>query len=55
MAMSELTDAELDDLAATADATDPARAAEVRHLKAWRRDRPLRSVRRCDRLALVLR
>ena len=37
----QLTDQELDDLAAAADATDPARAAELRHLKTWRRDHPL--------------
>ena len=34
----QLTDQELDDLAAAADATDTARANALRHLKKWRRD-----------------
>jgi hypothetical protein len=40
----QLTDQELDDLAAAADATNPARASELRQLKTWRRDHPLPAV-----------
>ena len=50
----QLTDEELDDLAA-ADATDPARAAELRLLKTWRRDSPLPAVEERDRTYLALR
>ena len=55
VAMSELSDTELDDLAAAADATDPDRAAALRHLKIWRRDHPLPAVQERDRVYLVLR
>ena len=51
----QLTDQELDDLAAAADATDPDRAAELRLLKTWRRDHPLPAVRERDRVFMVLR
>lgn len=36
----ELNDGELDDLAAAADATEPARAASFRRFKIWRRTHP---------------
>jgi hypothetical protein len=34
----ELTDQELDDLAADLEGTEPDYASELRHMKAWRRD-----------------
>ena len=52
----QLTDQELDDLAAATDATDPVRASELRHLKVWRRDHPApHSIEDGDRTYLVLR
>ena len=51
----QLTAQELDDLAAAADATDPARAADLRQVKVWRRDNVLPSVDEADRKYLVLR
>jgi len=51
----QLTDQELDDLAAAADATDPNRAAALRDLKFWRRDHPLPAVQERDRVYMVLR
>ena len=36
----ELTDQELDDLAAESSTTEPDYAAELRRVKAWRRDHP---------------
>ena len=38
-----------------ADATDPARAVALRHLKIWRRDDPLPAVHECVPIYLVLR
>ena len=55
VSLVELTDQELDDLAAAADATDSGRAAELRQLKIWRRDRPVPAVQERDRVFLVLR
>ena len=55
VSLCQLTDQELDDLAAAADATDPARAAALRHLKKWRRDHALPAVHERDRVYMVLR
>ena len=51
----ELTDQDLDDLAAAADATDSEHAAALRHLKIWRRDHPPPAGHERDRVYLVLR
>ena len=56
VALAQLTDRELDDLAAATEPTDPERAAVLRELVLWRRERlgpvPLDET---DRLYLVLR
>ena len=36
----QLTDQELDELAAQCEATEPYHAAELRHVKAWRQEHP---------------